>query len=200
MATELFTRHFLGVFFLLIGVLFTARALGLYARLGYSQINYGTRGSRTWWNRQLFNLFRAAILGICLARIGFPVDPWLGIIPWLYQPPVLLAGVALLLASFAMASYIQAYLHVDWRSGIDEKQPPALVTSGPFSRSRNPTFIAIILGQTGFFLALPSLFSLLCLVVGVMVLYRQAKAEEAALERLHGDTYRRYRQAVRRWL
>ena len=200
MAIELFTRHFLGVFFLLIGVLFTARALGLYARLGRSQIHYGDRGSGTWWNRQLFNLFRGAILGVCLGRIALPIDPWLGIIPWLYQPPVLLIGVGLLLVSFAMASYIQAYLHVDWRSGIDQEHPPALVTSGPFSRSRNPTFIAIILGQIGFFLALPSLFSLLCLIVGVVVVRRQAKAEEAALEKLYDEDYQRYRQQVPRWL
>lgn len=200
MAIELFTRHFLGVFFLLIGVLFTARALGLYARLGYSQIHYGNRGSGTWWNRQLFNLFRAAILGVCLGRIALPIDAWLGIIPWLYQPPVLITGVGLLLVSFAMASYLQAYLHVDWRSGIDQEHPPALVTSGPFSRSRNPTFIAIMLGQAGFFLALPSLFSLLCLIVGVVVVLRQAKAEEAALEKLYGEEYRRYRQQVPRWL
>ena len=113
-------------------------------------------------------LFARHFLGVCLARIGSPVDPWLGIIPWLYQPPVLLLGVGLLLASFA--------------------------------RSRNPTFLAIIMGQAGFFLALPSVFSLVCLVAGILVLRQQAKAEEAALERLHGEAYRRYRQDVPRWL
>ena len=121
MSAELFTRHFLGSFFLLIGILFACRALGLYARTGFSHINYGQAGSGTWWNRHLFNLFRAAILGVCVLRMIWPIDAWLGVIGWLYHPLVLLSGVVLLLCSFGMVSYLQAYMHADWRSGIDRE-------------------------------------------------------------------------------
>ena len=200
MSVELFVRHFLGSFFLLIGILFACRTLGLYARLGYTHIHYGEKGSVTWWNRHLFNGFRAVILLVCLIRIFYPLDPWLGVIPWLYDGPVLLLGIILLLISFGLASYVQAFLHADWRSGIDELRPPTLVTSGPYGRSRNPTFLAIILGQTGFFLALPSVFSLVCLAMGILVLHRQARAEELALEKALGEAYCSYRQKVPRWL
>ncbi|MGM0570034.1 methyltransferase family protein [Marinobacter sp.] len=200
MAVDLFTRHFLGSFFLLIGILFACRALGLYARLGFSHINYGNAGTATWWNRQLFNGFRAAILLVCLARMVWPIDPWLGVIGWLYQPPVLVLGVMVLLASFGLASYLQAYMHADWRSGIDRERKPVLITSGPYARTRNPLFLAVMLGQLGFLLALPSLFSLICLIVGVWVIRRQALAEEAALAELYGEPYTRYRQQVPRWL
>lgn len=200
MSAELFTRHFLGSFFLLIGILFACRALGLYARLGFSHINYGATGSATWWNRHLFNGFRAAILVVCLVRMVWPIDPWLGIIPWLYHPAILVSGVAMLLCSFGLASYLQAYMHADWRSGIDLDHAPNLITSGPYARSRNPLFLAVILGQLGFFLALPSLFSLVCLVVGVWVIRRQALAEEVALSVHYGEPYRQYRQRVPRWL
>lgn len=200
MSVELFTRHFLGTFFLLIGILFACRALGLYARLGFSHINYGSAGSTSWWNRHLFNGFRAAILGVCLARMFWPLDPWLGVIPWLYHPFVLLAGVLILLVSFGMASYLQAYMHADWRSGIDVYHKPTLITSGPYGRSRNPLFLAVMLGQLGFFLALPSLFSLVCLLVGVWVIRRQALAEEVALAELYGEPYTHYRNQVPRWL
>ncbi|MCK7542629.1 isoprenylcysteine carboxylmethyltransferase family protein [Marinobacter bryozoorum] len=200
MAVDLFTRHFLGSFFLLIGILFACRALGLYARLGFSHINYGQSGTATWWNRHLFNVFRAAILLVCLARMVWPIDPWLGVIGWLYQPPVLLTGVLVLLASFGVASYLQAYMLSDWRSGIDRDQKPVLITSGPYARTRNPLFLAVILGQLGFFLALPSLFSLVCLLVGAWVIRRQALAEEAALAELYGEPYTHYRQQVPRWL
>ncbi len=196
---ELFSRHFLATFFLLIGILFTARSLGLYARQGYTHIHYGQRGSPTWWNRILFNVFRAAILGVCVVRAFAPIDPWLGVFPVLYQPAVLTVGIALLLVAFGVAAYVQGYLNVDWRSGIDEHNPAALVTTGPFSRSRNPTFLAIMIGQFGFFLAFPSVFSLVCLAVGVLVLRRQAVAEEMALEQQHGPDYFSYRDTVPRW-
>lgn len=199
MTVDLFTRHFLGSFFLLIGVLFASRALGLHARTGFSHINQGVRWSRGWWNRQLFNGFRAAILGVCLVRMAYPIDPWLGLIPWLYQPPVLLTGVLLLLASFGWVSYVQAYLHTDWRSGVDEHHLPQLITTGPYGRTRNPLFLGIVTGQAGFFLALPGLFSLACLIVGVVVLGRQARVEETALARLYGQAYEDYRRRVPRW-
>ncbi|WP_229805452.1 methyltransferase family protein [Saccharospirillum salsuginis] len=200
MPIELFTRHFLGLFFLMIGLLYGCRSLGLSQRCGYSHIHYGEPGSATWWHRQSFNLFRAAILGVCLARIPFPIDGWLGMIEPLYQPGILLIGVALQLIAFALISYVQGYLNADWRSGIDQDHPPSLITDGPYGRSRNPIFLAILIGQFGFFLALPSLFSLVCLVVGAGVILRQARAEESALNRLHGSAYEEYRHRVPRWL
>ena len=170
---------FLGIFFLMIGLQFTARTLGLYARLGFSHIHYGDRGVATWWHRHIFNLFRAAILLVCVVRIGVDIDPWLGRFPVLYQWPVLAAGALLLLLSFTMVNYVQAYMHESWRSGIDrEDEEGKLLTTGPFGRSRNPAFLAVITGQLGFFLALPSVFSLVCLLVGVGVIVRQAREEE----------------------
>lgn len=197
---DLLVRHFLGLYFLLIGLHYTSTALGLWRRTGISHIQYGSRGSATWWNRQVFNLFRATILGVCLARILWPIDPWLGVIPALYQPPVLLTGMVLMLAGYAIIAHVHAYMQQDWRSGIDEDKSRPLLTEGPFGRSRNPLFLGIMLGQFGFFLALPSLFTGVCLIVGVSVLVRQARREEQALAAAFGDTYQRYRQQVPRWL
>ncbi|MGC8121063.1 methyltransferase family protein [Marinobacter sp. VGCF2001] len=194
-------RAFLGVFFLMIGLQFAARALGLYSRLGFSHINYGRAGTAPWWHRHTFNLFRAAILLVCLARIGVDLDPWLGVCPVLYQWPLLLTGVLLLLVSYTAVNYLQAYMHEDWRSGIDETNGSGrLITTGPFSRSRNPLFTGVIIGQLGFFLALPSVFSLVCLVTGVLVIARQAREEEKALARRFGSVYEDYCARVPRWL
>ena len=101
-------RVFLGVFFLMIGLQFAARTLGLYSRLGFSHINYGRAGTATWWHRQTFNLFRAAILLVCLARIWVDLDAWLGVFSLLYHWPVLLAGAVLLLVSYTAVNYLQA--------------------------------------------------------------------------------------------
>ncbi|MFO7530230.1 MAG: isoprenylcysteine carboxylmethyltransferase family protein [Marinobacter sp.] len=197
---EPLVRHFLGIFFLMIGLQFSGRTLGLYDRLKFSHINYGKRGSAPWWHRHAFNLFRAAILGICVVRVFADIDPWLGVFGPLYHWPVLLVGMLLLLTSFAGVNYLQAYMHADWRSGIEAgKGRQKLITEGPFARSRNPLFMAIIAGQFGFFLALPSVFSLVCLITGATVIVRQAHEEEKALARQFGDAYEQYRNRVPRW-
>ena len=198
--TEPLVRYFLGIFFLMIGLQFASRGLGLFQRMRFSHINYGERGSAPWWNRHIFNVFRALILGVCVARIFADIDGWLGVVGWLYHWPVLLAGMLLLLASFTVVNYLQAYMHEDWRSGIDpRKDHRKLLTDGPFSRSRNPLFLTVMAGQLGFFLALPSVFSLVCLVAGVLVITRQAREEEKALAVQFGEDYERYRVRVPRW-
>lgn len=199
-SVELLVRHFLGIYFLMIGLHYTSRSLGLYDRMRFSHINYGVPGSRTWWHRHVFNFFRASILGVCVVRIFIDIDTWLGVFGSLYHPLILAIGAIMLLASFSLIDYVQAYMHQDWRSGIDSANRGHLITSGPFSRSRNPLFLGIMLGQVGFFLALPSVFSLVCLVVGVLVILRQALAEEKALSEVFGQEYRDYLRRVPRWL
>lgn len=197
---EPLVRYFLGIFFLMIGLQFTARSLGLSARNGFSYINYGAVGSSAWWHRQLFNMFRAAILAAVVARVFVDIDVWFGVFDTLYYWPVLVSGMVCLLAAYGLVNYFQAYMHEQWRSGVDPRQDKYLLTKGPYARSRNPLFMSVMLGQLGFFLALPSVFSLICLVTGVVVLARQARVEEAALVQMFGDAYIRYRQQVPRWL
>ncbi|MHA7811173.1 MAG: methyltransferase family protein [Marinobacter adhaerens] len=197
---EPLVRHFLGIFFLMIGLQFAGRSIGLYQRMHFSHINYGERGSAPWWHRHIFNVFRTLILGICVVRIFADIDGWLGVFGPLYYWPVLLAGMLLLIASFTIVNYLQAYMHEDWRSGIDSREDQRkLLTDGPFGRSRNPLFLAVMAGQLGFFLALPSMFSLVCLVAGVLVITRQAREEEKALADKFGEDYERYRVRVPRW-
>lgn len=198
--SEPLVRYFLGIFFLMIGLQFTCRSLGLSARMGFSFINYGQKASAGWWHRHIFNVFRALILAVVVARMFVDIDPWLGVFESLYYGPVLVVGMVFLLISFSAVNYLQAFMHEDWRSGVDPKQNRRLLTTGPYSRSRNPVFMAVMLGQLGFFLALPSLFSLVCLVAGVTVLVRQARVEEKALADLFGDAYEAYRRRVPRWL
>ncbi len=197
---EPLVRHFLGIFFLMIGLQFAGRSIGLYQRMQFSHINYGERGSAPWWHRHIFNVFRTLILGICVVRIFADIDGWLGVFGPLYYWPVLLAGMLLLIASFTIVNYLQAYMHEDWRSGIDSREDQRkLLTDGPFGRSRNPLFLAVMAGQLVFFLALPSVFSLVCLVAGVLVITRQAREEEKALAEKFGEDFERYRVRVPRW-
>lgn len=88
----------------------------------------------------------------------------------------------------------------DWRSGIDEVRPGRLITEGPFAWSRNPIALLVQTAQLGLFLSLPSVFTLVCLVVGVWVMQSQVRLEEADLERRLGDAYRAYKARTPRWL
>lgn len=196
---DLFVRHFLAIYFTLIGLHYSSRSYALSERMGFSYINYGKRGSKTWWYRYIFNLFRAAILIVCVARLFLPVDLYLGVIGALNVAGVQIAGVILMLTSFCVIDYVHAYMHMDWRSGIDPAGDQELICTGPFSRTRNPMFLGILLGQLGFFLALPSWFSLVCLVVGGWVIYHQALEEERSLKQRFGKSYERYSERVPRW-
>lgn len=197
---EPLVTHFLGIFFLMIGLQFSGRSLGLYRRMRFSYINYGEAGTAPWWHRQIFNVFRTLIVSICVLRIFADMDSWLGVFPALYQWPVLLVGMLLLLVSFTSVNYLQAYMHEDWRSGIDPRDDGRnLLTEGPFAKSRNPLFISVMIGQLGFFLALPSVFSLICLSAGVLVITRQAREEEEAMAGKFGAQYDDYRARVPRW-
>jgi len=197
---DLISRHFLAVYFLFIAVHYASTAIGLNSRTSQSHIQYGEKGSATWWIRQVFNLFRGAILLICIARVFYPIDTWLGIIEPLYTPWVLSIGMLTMLVSLGFVSYSHAYMRQDWRSGIDSDNSRALLTQGPFARSRNPMFLAIMLGQLGLFLTLPSLFTLVCLLVGVAMMRAQAVKEEHALSELYGNEYKSYKAQTPRWL
>lgn len=197
---DLISRHFLALYFLFIAVHYASTAIGLSNRTAHSHIQYGKKGSATWWIRQVFNLFRGAILVVCIARVFFPIDPWLGIITPLYTPWVLSVGMFTMLTSLGLVSYNHAYMRQDWRSGIDSDKSRTLLTKGPFARSRNPMFLAIMLGQFGLFLTLPSLFTLVCLVTGVAMVRLQTQKEEHALKKLYGDEYLQYKTQVPRWL
>lgn len=197
---DLLSRQFLALYFLFIGVHYISVALGRRRRSGASHIHYGPGGSATWWIRQVFNLFRALILGVCIARIFWPIDPYLGVFPMLYQPPLLVAGMILLLGAFARIDYVHAYMQPEWRSGVDVQDRTGLLIRGPFSRSRNPIFLAVMAGQLGLFLTLPSVFTLVCLAVGIAMIRMQTGQEEQALGTQYGERYARYREQVSRWL
>jgi hypothetical protein len=85
--------------------------------------------------------------------------------------------------------------------GPGMKRPPErLVTSGPYALTRNPMYLGHLVFLAGLVLTSRSR------VVGAVTLTllpwfdARAREDEARLEPLFGERYRRYRQAVPRWL
>jgi protein-S-isoprenylcysteine O-methyltransferase Ste14 len=77
----------------------------------------------------------------------------------------------------------------------------SLVETGIFRISRNPMYLALLLGLAGWALFLGNLFSLALTVLFVAYMDRfQIRAEERALQQVFGSAFIEYKRRVRRWL
>jgi protein-S-isoprenylcysteine O-methyltransferase Ste14 len=78
---------------------------------------------------------------------------------------------------------------------------PEIVTRGVYRFTRNPMYVSLTLSQSAIGIGLGNLWILLLVpVVCVAVHITAIRHEEAYLERKFGDSYRDYKNSVRRWL
>ena len=75
-----------------------------------------------------------------------------------------------------------------------------LMTSGPYSFSRNPMLLGIYIYDIGVMLWLCSLWPLIVFAVEVVLLTLQVRSEEKRLEADFGEEYRDYKKRVPRYL
>ena len=196
-----FTRVYLAVFYTCVAAFYAVR-ITARKRAGSREVVFpGEVFCSTWWNHMLFRAFRFTIWMVCLFRLFFPsLDNYLGFFAGLNVWPVVLAGNILLTAGFLFTVVVHFSLGRDWRSGIDPRGPEKLKTDGVYRFSRNPMFLGVATAQVGFLLAMPSVFSGVCLLVGFYALHSQTVAEEVHLLKSFPEDYRRYANQVRRWL
>jgi protein-S-isoprenylcysteine O-methyltransferase Ste14 len=195
MSFDTVVRVALACFFLFVAVSYISRLLGSHARNKRALIHSGEPGSPQRFLRLLFNGFRAAILGAVIWRVVDPsIDQVLMPIEVFAQPGVEAIGLSFLVLSFAGVEYVHAYMDGEWRSGVPraEAMVSQLLTEGPFALTRNPLFSAVILGQIGLFLAIPSVFTLIVMVAGIAVLRSQVRIEERALSARFGSSWSEY--------
>ena len=196
-----FNRWFLALFFASVALFYAIRVTFLAKKTQETVTPIGPRGSLHFYVHIIFRVFRVAILALCWVRLFWPeTDNSIGIIDALWAPAVMVIGDGLMLSAMAGIIAINFYLKDRWRSGIPEKAPRELITSGPYRYSRNPMMLFVMVAQFGFFLALPSVFSLVCLLVGMVAVFIQASLEHKALLATFGDLYRNYCAKTPRWL
>lgn len=192
-------RIYLGVFFTGIAVFYSLRLLLSKHKGPLTFI--GETGSRHFWGHITFRVFRILIWAVCVTRIFAPnFDQYLFICPLLNIAIVNVIGLILMTGGFGFIVFSHQSMGRSWRLGIDPKGNNGLVTNGVFSYSRNPVFMGVMTGQLGFFLALPSLFSLVCLLLGVGAIFNQVFLEEKYLRQKWGKIYDTYCNKVPRWL
>ncbi len=201
MAAADFTKWFLALFFVGVAAFYTVRIIVAKNRMHASPVFSGEPGTQHWATHTVFRVFRVLILGVCLARLAWPeLDRYLVTFDALWRPVILILGCSLLGASFLAVIFIHFYMGEDWRSGTRAEDRTRLITTGPFTVSRNPMMLCVIAGQVGLFLALPSLFTLVCLVLGFWAVNAQVGVEERLLRQRFGEDYNAYAARTPRWL
>tara|TARA_Y200000002_G_scaffold337094_1_gene305649 strand:+ start:239 stop:685 length:447 start_codon:yes stop_codon:yes gene_type:complete len=81
------------------------------------------------------------------------------------------------------------------------EQTTTLVTTGIFSRTRNPMYLGLFFVISGTMLFFGSWFGIIILMFFVWYINKfQIIPEEEAIEKLFGDEYREYKKNVRRWI
>ena len=196
-----FTRFYLAIFYSSVAAFYTLRILLMKQANSQEFVFSGKRFCKTWLNHTTFRLFRVAIWMVCVLRLFFPTtDSYLGMIESLNKPPIIVLGLVLLSLGFLSTILIHFHLGKHWRSGIDPSGPKHLITTGIFQYSRNPMYIFVAIAQLGFFLALPSLFTLVCLGIGLYTLDSQAREEEKHLSDKFLESYEQYAAKVNRWI
>lgn len=102
-------------------------------------------------------------------------------------------GVVAMLGGLVLCLAAQRAMGASWRIGVDPDERTALITTGLFGTMRNPIFTAMILFATGSALAVPTLVTVLGLVVATAGIVAQVLAvEEPHLRRQHGTDYDAY--------
>jgi len=120
---------------------------------------------------------------------------------FLNAPAQIAAGVVLIVPAIALALWA---IRLFRRKGTEVepwKPSTALVIEGPYTKTRNPMYLAMVTLFAGLALAIDSLWLVaLCPVLVLVLHYGVIRREERYLEGLFGDDYRAYCRRVRRWV
>lgn len=110
------------------------------------------------------------------------------------------AGLAVAVAGAMIAFAAQVSMGASWRVGVKDDALGALISGGLYDFSRNPTFVGQGMLLAGSAVAAPSLAALIAFALFSWSAFAQVDSEEAALSRLHGQSYADYCRRVPRWL
>ncbi len=142
-------------------------------------------------------LFVALYAGVPAAGLG--LDRFLG---WPSLPAFLQAAglLPLLLGAAGIAWCFSLFVRVGQGTPNPLVPPQVLVTAGPFAWTRNPIILSHAVASLGVALVVASPAAvIIVLVLGIPVQFI-VRREEGSLEARYGDAYRRYRDAVPRWV
>lgn len=119
----------------------------------------------------------------------------------MFSASALWPGVVLIALGVGVAVWGARTLHVAGTNVSPYHPSTAVVDSGPFRFSRNPLYVGMTLTYTGLTLAFDTWWGFILLPLPLLVMHFWViRREEHYLEGKFADSYRRYRENVRRYL
>lgn len=117
------------------------------------------------------------------------------------HPEAMYIGWVLVTLAIVIACWAALEMRRAMTTVLPERDPQALVTTGPFALSRNPIYAADCLAVVGFAFAFRQPFAaVLALSLGMILQARFIIPEEERLERVFGRSFQIYASKVRRWV
>jgi len=153
-------------------------------------------GTVQWWAKLAF-------IGAIVAGVTAPIAGLTGLEPvgLLDHRTLRLAGVVIALAGIAATALAQLQMGTSWRVGVDTDEVTPLVTTGIFTRVRNPIFTAMAITAAGLALVVANIVVIVGFAALVLALQVQVRAvEEPYLRTVHGNIYARYVSTTGRFL
>lgn len=130
------------------------------------------------------------------------------LLAWLYavaliEPQIELSypstwiGLVLCVSGILFASFSQFAMGKNWRMGVDPDEDTELVTTGIYSKIRNPIYTACIVHGFGLLVLAPNAIVLVTGLVGFYAIRAYVRdIEEPYLNKLHGEKYARYMKST----
>ncbi len=113
---------------------------------------------------------------------------------------LVIAGIVMYVSGFVLAFWSRAVMSKSWGvPGEHVAKQNKLVTTGPFSFSRNPIYLAFLLLYFGFAAAIQSWLIILRIPL-VIYFYKSTLREEKNLEKMFGKEYVDYKARVPRFI
>ncbi|WP_228455320.1 methyltransferase family protein [Chryseobacterium sp. Tr-659] len=197
-----FIQYFIPIYFILFfGVSFLGISLKVAGRIGKNP-NVLPKDDSAY--ALIGRYFQITLLGLfiyTLTLLFFPSQAFSAfMITSMNLDGLKYIGIILMIGAFLWVTVAQLQMKDSWRIGIDEEVKTELITRGLFRFSRNPIFLGMTVSLAGFFLAFPTMITLLFLFMGSVLIQIQIRLEEDYLDKQHGEIYFAYKKRVGRML
>ena len=118
----------------------------------------------------------------------------------LFKAPYSYGGWGLFVAALGLAMYAKCQFDHVGKGVRPFTKSPDLVMSGPFKFSRNPMYLAMVIGLISVGVILGKIAPFIIVPLFIMwIRKRFIDHEEQLMETHFGDAYRVYKSCVRRW-